>query len=363
MEVARASVALPGSVSEMRTFPMRPAGPAEGWLRVTASGICGTDVGLYARGLSAPTVLGHHVVGQIATVGARAAERWNVRPGDRVVLEEYLPCEQCPACRSGRYRLCPQTDIWAGGRRIGTVPAAEEPGLFGGNAEYLFLPGNAVIHPLPAELPEELAAWVLPYANAIDWTASAGRLRPGEAVVVLGPGYHGLAVAAAALRGGAGPVVVTGLRRDAERLSIAAALGAIPVVADVPGDAVREALGGGPADLIIDTAGAHPGILGPAMALLAHGGRLVLTTPKKPAVSPVDTTLMVRHSLSISAVRGRSPEAIASAVAALAEGSSRLERVPAVEVTLDGAGDMLARLAAGTGPESPHVVVRPALAR
>jgi threonine dehydrogenase-like Zn-dependent dehydrogenase len=243
------------------------------------------------------------------------------------------------------------------------VPVTEEPGLFGGNAEYLFLPDNAVLHPLPAELPEELAAWVLPYANAIDWTARAGRLGRGDAVVVLGPGYHGLAVAAAALRGGASPVVVTGLRRDAERLSIAAALGAVPVVADVPDKTVRDALGGAAADLIIDTVGAHPGVLGPAMSLLAHGGRLVLTTPKKPAGFPVDTALMTRHSLSISAVRGRPPEAIALAVASLAEGSSRLDRVPTVEVTLGGVGDMLARLAAGRGPESPHVVVRPLLTR
>jgi threonine dehydrogenase-like Zn-dependent dehydrogenase len=363
MDVARACVALPGPVSELRTFPVRPAGPDEGWLRVAASGICGTDVSLYARGVPAPTVLGHHVVGEIATVGPRAAERWGVRPGDRVALEEYLPCGHCPACRTGRYRLCPQTDLWDGGRRIGTVPVAEEPGLFGGNAEYLFLPGNAVLHPLPSGLPEELAVWVLPYANAIDWTSGAGRLRRGETVVVLGPGYHGLAVAAAALHGGAGAVVVTGLGRDTERLSIAAALGAIPVIADVPDDAVRRALGGAPADLIVDTTGADPGVVGPAMGLLAPGGRLVLATPKNPAGLPVDSTLMIRRCLSISAVRGRSPAAVAAAVASLAEGSSRLDRVPTVEVALDGAGDMLARLSAGTGPASPHVVVRPGLSR
>ena len=362
MTVARASVALPGSASEVREFPLPPAGPDTGWLRVTASGICGTDVSLYARGLPAPTVLGHHVVGQVAEVGENAAARWGVRPGDRVALEEYLPCGHCRECAKGRYRLCPDTDLWGGGRRIGTVPVAEEPSLYGGNSEFTFLPPNAVLHRLPPGLPESLAAWVLPYANAIDWTRSAGRMRPGENVVVLGPGYHGLAVAAAALAQGAARVVVTGLARDDARLSYAAALGATTVVADgsnTPGGVLADGLGGEPADLVVDTTGADGGVLGPAAGLLGHGGHLILTTPKNPARVPFDTAAMTRRNLTVTAVRGRAPEAITRAIASLADGSSRLDRVPTVEVPLEGAGEMLSRLAAGGGPESPHVVVRP----
>lgn len=360
MDVARASVALPGTASELREFPVPVPGPDEGWLEVAASGICGTDVALYARGVPAPTVLGHHVTGRIGGAGEKAAVRWGVRPGDRVTVEEYLPCGNCPLCAGGRYRLCPQTDIWAGGRRVGTVPADEAPGLFGGNAERMFLPANAVLHRLPPGLPDELAAWVLPYANAIDWTRHAGRLREGETVMVLGPGYHGLAIAAAALAFGAGNVVVTGLPRDAARLAIAGALGAVPVTAEAPDDpSVLDALDGAPADIVADTTGAAADVLGPAAGLLGHGGRLILTTPKNPPGVPFDTAAMTRRSLTVTAVRGRRPEAITEAIAVLAEGRSRLESVPAVEVTLEETGDMLARLAAGTGPESPHVVVRP----
>lgn len=361
MDVARASVALPGAASEVREFAVPPAGPAAGWLQVTASGICGTDVSLYARGLPAPTVLGHHVVGRIAAVGETAARRWGVAPGDRVALEEYLPCGRCRECARGRYRLCPDTDVWSGGRRIGTVPVTEEPALFGGNAQVTYLPPNAVLHPLPDGLPEDLAVWVLPYANAIDWTCEAGRLRAGENVVVLGPGYHGLAVAAAALAHGAGNVVVTGLARDAARLEYAAALGAVPLVTDGTGsgDRIAESLGGEPADLVVDTTGGDVSVLDPATALLGHGGRLILTTPKNPARAEFDTAAMTRRNLTVTAVRGRSPEAITRAIASLAAGDSRLEKVPAVEVSLDEAGDMLSRLASGTGPQSPHVVVKP----
>lgn len=354
---ARASVALPGSGTEIRRLPITPVCEDGGWLRVTSSGICGTDVGLHAAGVPVPTILGHHVVGEIATVDADTARRWGVNAKSRVVLEEYLPCGTCPTCRTGPYRLCPETDLWGGGRRIGTIPVTEAPGLFGGNAEYLCLPPNAVVHPLPDGMDEDLAAWVLPYANALDWTAGAGRLAPGETVVVLGPGYHGLAVVAAAVAGGAGRVVVGGLARDAERLAMAEAVGAVPVVLD--GANLADHVRGGTADLVVDAVGSDAGVVGPAVDLLGHGGRIVLTTPKKPPQIGLDTSVMIRRSLTVRAVRGRAPEAITAAIASLADGSSHLDRVPTVEVSLDGVGDMLARLAAGTGPESPHIVVRP----
>src|SRR5258706_14924057 len=85
VSTARASVALPGSHSELRDFALSAAGPDTGWLKVSASGICGTDVGIHARGVEAPTILGHHVVVTVAQVGERAADRWGVTAGDRVV--------------------------------------------------------------------------------------------------------------------------------------------------------------------------------------------------------------------------------------------------------------------------------------
>jgi threonine dehydrogenase-like Zn-dependent dehydrogenase len=359
---ARASVALPSATAEIRTFELGPARSDEGWLEVTASGICGTDVTLFRNGVPAPTVLGHHVVGRVAEIGASAAERRGLAVGDRLVLEEYLPCGDCPTCARGPYRLCPSTDIWHGGRRVGTIPAEEPPGLTGGNAEFTFLPANAVTHPLPDAVGDDVAAWVLPYANAIDWVGQAGAVRPGDTVVVMGPGYHGVAVVAAAVRAGADRVIVTGLERDAERLAICESLGATPVVGDAPEVTLRritDATGARPVDAVLDTVGADPTVLGPAVDVLGHGGRLVLTHPKKPTGIAVDTSVLIRHDLRIRGVRGRSPEAVTAAIASLARGDSGLEAVPGVEIGLDETGEMLSRLAAGTGPESPHVVVRP----
>lgn len=358
---ARASVAFPEAAAEVRTFELGSTGVDEGWLKVTASGVCGTDVELFANGVPAPTVLGHHVVAVVAAVGPDAAARRGLTIGDRLVLEEYLPCGDCPTCATGPYRLCPATDIWQGGRRIGTLPVTESPGLTGGNAEFLFLGASTVTHRLPDAVDDELAAWVLPYANALDWVSDAA-VRSGETVIVLGPGYHGVAVVAAALRAGASRVIVSGLSCDAERLAICETLGASPVVADDPAVTTRqvhELTGGRPVDAVLDTVGADAGVLGPALNLLGHGGRLVLTHPKKPADATFDTARLIRNNLRISGVRGRSPEAINTAISSLAHGGSGLEKVPSVEIGLDETGEMLARLAAGTGPKSPHIVVRP----
>lgn len=361
-DAARASVALPGARSEVRHLPTRAARPGEGWLRVASSGICGTDVNLYKHGLTTPTVLGHHVAGTIAAVADDpGTRRWAGAVGERVVVEEYLPCGTCPACTSGAYRLCPDTDLWGGGRRIGTIPADEEPGLYGGNAQYLLLPPNAVLHPLPDSLSGELAAWVLPYANALDWTVRAGGVTKQDTVVVLGPGYHGLAVTAAARWAGA-DVVVAGLSRDRARLGMAERLGALTVTAD-SGDelaaGIRRALGSTCPDVVVDTVGPAPQVIAAAVDLLGQGGRLVLTTPKNPVHVPVDTTAMTRRNLTITAVRGRRPEAIATAISSLADGTSRLQDLPSADTTIEGTGAMLGRLAEGTGPQTPHVVVRP----
>lgn len=151
-------------------------------------------------------------------------------------------------------------------------------------------------------------------------------------------------------------MTVTGLPHDRERLQIAETLGATPVVLDGP---ARAPMASGPADLVVDTTGAGPEVVGPATELLGHAGRLVLTSPKSPAAVPVDTARMIRRGLSVHAVRGRAPEAVTAAIDSLAAGRSGLERVPGAEVDLDGVGEVLARLAAGDGPRSPHVVVRP----
>jgi threonine dehydrogenase-like Zn-dependent dehydrogenase len=357
---ALASVALPGGDAEIRRFPTPACGAGAGWLRVEASGICGTDVALTSK-ISEPTILGHHVVGEIAELGPAAARSWGVAVGDRVVLEEYLPCGRCVTCRAGHYRLCPTTDLWRGGRRVGLVPVDEKPSLWGGNAEYVYLPENAVMHLLPASLDPEVASWTLPLANALDWVLGAGELRAGETVVIIGPGYHGLAAVEAAVQGGAGKVIICGRAEDRQRLALAEKQGAVVIdVSAVDVEAIiSDVTEGRMADLVLDTAGSGPEAFSVAASLLGRFGRLIVAGAKNPSDAPIDTARLVRDLLVVRGVRGRSPESVRRSIDMLAVGASTLEHVPTHAIGLSDVGPMLRRLSEGSGPDTPHVVVRP----
>lgn len=337
-------------------MPVPEVSPATGRLRVHASGICGTDVGLVRDGLDVPTVLGHHVVGVIEAAGADFLAARSLQVGDQVVVEEYLPCGQCAACRvSDGYRFCPQTDLFRGGRRIGLTPADEPPGLWGGNADYLHLPANAVLHPVRPSLPAGTAVWALPLANAFDWIQGTRPLGHDDTVLVVGPGQHGLAAVAAARLSGAGTVLACGLSADEDRLQIARTLGADDVVlADRgdPVDAVKRATAGLGASCTVATAGP----VDVALDMTARQGIVVLAGSAGPAIEP---KRLVRDAVTLRGARGRDPGWIRAALEHLRKGTTGLDAVPTETVGLEGAGTTLTAMAEGRGPAAPHVVICP----
>jgi threonine dehydrogenase-like Zn-dependent dehydrogenase len=206
--------------TELRDFPM-PDIPDDGaLLEVEVAGICGTDVKMYAKPPFAdPVIMGHENVGVIAKAGRTFKERQGFGEGDRVFLEHYVPCRRCEWCHLGEYRHCVATD-WRtnpDARRYGYTSANNPHHLWGGFAQYLYLPWNAVLHAVPDTVTPELAGIVTPLSNGIEWALFDAGVGYDSSVLIQGPGQQGLSQIVACRQAGASLIIVTGTTHDAAR--------------------------------------------------------------------------------------------------------------------------------------------------
>ncbi|HLF78637.1 MAG TPA: alcohol dehydrogenase catalytic domain-containing protein [Dehalococcoidia bacterium] len=153
---------------EMRELDIPEIPDDAALLKIEACGICGSDIHGSKRLGDGPKVLGHENVGIVARIGHRASEKWKVREGDRIALEEYVPCGSCKWCLSDDFRFCDQTDR-AGSLRYGTTSLKVWPSLWGGYSQYMYVHPDAVVHKMPNHIPAPHAAAFLPFSNGIEW--------------------------------------------------------------------------------------------------------------------------------------------------------------------------------------------------
>jgi (R,R)-butanediol dehydrogenase/meso-butanediol dehydrogenase/diacetyl reductase len=168
-------------------------------------GICGTDLHEYLdgpifaptadaphplTGESVPITLGHEFAGVVAEVGDGVSR---VRVGDPVVVEPYIVCGHCDACRTGRYNVC---------RTLGFVGLS---GYGGGFSQYV-VAEERWIHPLGG-LGTDVGALIEPLAVAYHAVKLSGA-RPGHTALVFGAGPIGLVTTAALRAAGVDQVLV-----------------------------------------------------------------------------------------------------------------------------------------------------------
>jgi threonine dehydrogenase-like Zn-dependent dehydrogenase len=234
-------------------------------IEVQAAGLCGTDLSLYNWAESMvrqfkptpPMVMGHEFAGVVAEVGPGVH---GLRAGDRVTANPIMYCGQCYYCKAGRHSICdnrPQLGL----------------GLNGCFARFVAVRRENV-YPLPPEASFEAAAMsevLCVVLHALDRIA----VGPGDTVAVVGPGPMGFLTLLAARAAGASQLVMTGLKADADRLKVAASLGARTVVVDEtdPAEEVRGMTRGLGADVVFECAG-HPTGVPQALGLVRKGGRI-----------------------------------------------------------------------------------------
>lgn len=364
----RIAVTVAPGETEIRELPAPASRPTTGLLLIEAAGVCGSDAHQYRENLPA-RVMGHENVGRLVGVGELAAERWGFAEGDRVLLEEYLPCGYCDFCRAGEYRSClaSDTSVNKDAVRFGSTPLTVAPGLWGGYGELMYLPPNAVMHGVPENVPSVLATLGLPLGNGYQWVCLDGRVLPGETVVVLGPGQAGIASVVAAKLAGANALVV-GHDRDRERLDVAARLGADLTFVTGPGgecaeadvvSAVQDLTSGRGAAMVVDVAAGNDETVGLAVQLLAKRGRLMMAAASRTPLTAFPVWALSRKQITLHAVRGHSFASVEWALRLLGSSTLPLDAMSSFVGGLDDLDHAL-RATAGEGSDPIlHATITP----
>jgi threonine dehydrogenase-like Zn-dependent dehydrogenase len=357
-----AAVAVNARATELREFAIPEIAPDAGLLRIAATGICGSDWGMYLNAKPGPRILGHEMVGIIEKIGDVARQRWGVSEGDRVALEEYLPCGHCEYCRTGEYRSCLETDAHLPGAiRYGSTPLAVQPALWGGYSQYLYMHPRTVIHRVPACVPDHIAAMALPIGNGFQWAYLDGEAGPGKTVAIQGPGQQGLGCVIAAKSVGADCIIISGLARDERRLAVARELGAhhtVMVDQEDLAEVVRRVTGGRMADIVIDASGGGSEIVNATLPILRKRGRYLIVARKGP-IGGFDLDQVIGKQIRLFGTRGHSFEAVELALKTMAAGTFPLERMSSHVVGLRDIDRALRMVGGESDERSVHITVAP----
>jgi threonine dehydrogenase-like Zn-dependent dehydrogenase len=362
----RAAVAVENKRTEVREFARPTQDNGGGLLKIEVTGVCGADWPFYLKspGAKGPIILGHESVGYVEELSQADGVRWGVKEGDRVALEEYLPCGHCAYCYSGDFRLCNQTDLKQGGLRYGLTSTSLAPSLWGGYSQYQYLHPNTVFHKVPAHVPAEQAAMALPLGNGIEWTYLQGKAGIGQTVLIQGPGQQGLACVIAAKEAGASCIIITGLGTptDQGRLALARRLGAHHTINIQEQDlleTVAEITNGTMADLVIDCASGGTDTVVSAMQLARKRGRIMLSGHKYRRIPEFDSDLVITNFLTVKGMRGHSYQAVEMGMQIIASGRYPLEAMCTHQFSLDEV-DQALRTVGGEGlPNAIHCSVNP----
>ncbi len=238
--------------------PVPPPGPGMTMVRVTAVGICGSDLHWWAEGgigdavLDRPLVPGHEAAGVIDS---------GPRRGERVAIDPAISCGACRLCRAGYRNLCVNIEFAGHGSTDGAM------------RELMPWPSH-LLHALPESFTAADGALLEPLGVAIH-AADLGHLRLAGTAAVVGCGPIGLLLIQVLRAAGAASVIA--FDPLPHRLEAAARFGA-----DVTADAVQAAeadvvgeLTHGGVDVAFELAGTEAGVQ-LAMSAARPGGRVVL---------------------------------------------------------------------------------------
>ncbi|QOK29910.1 glutathione-dependent formaldehyde dehydrogenase (plasmid) [Cytobacillus oceanisediminis] len=173
--------------------------PTDAIIKITASGICGSDLHLYHQGdlfMDPGFVIGHEPMGIVEEVGNDVK---SLKKGDRVVIPFNIGCGECFYCENEMESQCDNTNPSPANWKM------DNGGLFGfgnalhgnhwgGQAEYLKVPhADFSSFKVPdSDLEDEQVLFLSDVVPTAYWSVEHSNVKPGDTVVVLGCGPIGL---------------------------------------------------------------------------------------------------------------------------------------------------------------------------
>jgi 2-desacetyl-2-hydroxyethyl bacteriochlorophyllide A dehydrogenase len=288
----KAAVFYGGKDIRVEEVPTPAPGRGEALIRITAAGICGSDLHDYRQKSEKPWIpyphtSGHELTGVVTGLGPGVTK---VKLGQRVGVEplHLIGCGKCRWCLQGHYHACASR----GRNPDGSVRHSS------GFAEYDVAPEDN-LYVLPDSVSTEAAAILDVYACAVH---SIHRIHayPSYNVVVIGPGPIGISIAEAYRALGARQVIMVGTSDYSLQLAKSFACDQTINSAKVdPVTLVREMTSGEGADVVIEAVGGHSSTFASSIAMLANQGTLGIIGMYQELQS-LDTALAMQKEIQIS---------------------------------------------------------------
>jgi len=269
-----AELAAFGEPLQIKEYDLPPPDAGEVLVRITASGVCGSDAHIWAGEdprIALPLTLGHEGVGDVVETGGevRDVSGAPLLPGDPVAWDRGTVCGVCPFCtRRDQEYLCPDRLTYG----------ITRDGCF---ASHILLDASTKLIKLSGRVdPASLCAAMCSGATAAHAVGECRHVE-GEVVVVQGPGPLGLFASALLAERGAAEVVVIGTGDDRDRLALASGFGATHAFCtdDSTPEERREriwALGDGCGPRVVVNAACSAASVEEGIALTARGGEFAL---------------------------------------------------------------------------------------
>jgi D-arabinose 1-dehydrogenase-like Zn-dependent alcohol dehydrogenase len=230
-----------GKALENADVPVPEIGPTDVLIRLSAAGICHSDVH-YRAGISKiddlPLTLGHEIAGRVEEAGAGVT---NVSAGDRVCVHYLVHCGSCEFCVRGLEQFC----------RSGQMIGKDRDG---GYAEFIKVPATNAFR-LPKEIPFEVGAIMMCSSATALHALNKARVKPGESVAIFGFGGLGFSALQLARALDCGQIYVVEI--NPAKLTSARRLGAnaIDAKAGDPVEQIRDATGRKGVDVALELIG------------------------------------------------------------------------------------------------------------